>query len=130
LKPGKARGYLHVGLCKDGKQKTCKIHRLVAEHYIPNPENKKEVDHRYRDKTDNTVENLSWVTHLENCQNKGIQKTNTSGHKNICYAKKSNLYKYTKTINKVTYTKYFKTLTDALCYKYIFILKMRAGLIN
>ena len=51
-------GYFICGLCKDNKPKTKKIHRLVALHYLPNPENKPEVDHRNRDKQDNRVENL------------------------------------------------------------------------
>ena len=130
LKPGKARGYLHVSLYKDGEYETFRIHRLVAEHYIPNPDNKKEVDHRYRDRTDNRVESLRWVTPSENGQNKGIQKNNKCGYKNICYAKQNNRYIYKKEINKVKHQKFFRTLTDALCYKYIYTLKIRAGLIN
>ena len=130
LKPGKAHGYLHVNLYKDGEPKKCRIHRLVAEHYIPNPDNLPQVDHRYRDRTDNRVESLRWVTPSENSQNTGIMKTNKCGYKNICYDKTNNRYKYDKMYNKVYHRKAFKTLTDALCYKYIFILKMRAGLIN
>ena len=122
-------GYKHVDLSKDGKKKTLKIHRLVAEHYIPNPENKKEVDHRYRDKTDNRVESLRWVTRSENTQNTGKYKTNTSGHKNICYLKRDNTYQYQKLYNKVKYRKHFKTLNDALCYKFIMSLKIKAKIL-
>jgi hypothetical protein len=111
LKPGTDKsGYLLVSLSKDGKPKSCSIHRLVAEHYIPNPDKLPQVDHRYRDKTDNRVENLSWVTPLENCQNTGNYKNNTSGYKNIRYDKSWNGYRYTKTINKVKHENYFKTL--------------------
>jgi len=59
------------------------IHRLVAIHYLPNPQNKPTVDHINRIKTDNRVENLRWATHSENNLNKGLIKTNTSGFKNI-----------------------------------------------
>lgn len=45
------------------------IHRLVAETFIPNPENKMEVDHINRNKADNRVENLRWTTHRENRRN-------------------------------------------------------------
>ena len=58
-------GYLQVGLHKDGKQKTCYIHRLVALAFIPNPENKPTVNHLNENKTLNTVENLEWATHKE-----------------------------------------------------------------
>ena len=65
------------------KKKTFKIHRLVALHYISNPQNKLQVDHINRIKTDNRVENLRWATNSENNLNKGLIKTNTSGFTNI-----------------------------------------------
>ena len=69
LKTGNRNGYLFVNLCKDGVVKSFKVHRLVAEHFIPKPENKPEIDHINTDKTDNRVENLRWVTHKENMNN-------------------------------------------------------------
>ena len=61
-------GYLDVMLCKDGKALRCQVHRLVAETFIPNPENKRTINHKNGDKTDNRVDNLEWATHSENNQ--------------------------------------------------------------
>ena len=59
-------GYLCINLSKNKKIYGKKIHRLVAEAFIPNPENKKTVNHKNGDKKDNCVSNLEWMTNLEN----------------------------------------------------------------
>ena len=61
------------------------IHRLIGLHYIPNPENKRCIDHKNRIKTDNIVENLRWATDSENSQNQGVHKDNKIGIKNLSY---------------------------------------------
>ena len=53
-------------------QKTFAVARLVAEAFIPNKDNKPQVDHINRDSFDNRVENLRWATIKENAENKGI----------------------------------------------------------
>ena len=60
------KGYLRVDLMKDGKRVHKKIHRLVAEAFIPNPENKPQINHIDGNNQNNSVTNLEWVTDAEN----------------------------------------------------------------
>ena len=92
-------GYLQVELSKNGKTKTCSVHRLVAEAFLDNPDNKPEVNHKDEDKTNNFVflnedgtvnkekSNLEWVWHIDNMNHgtrneragKAISKALTNG---------------------------------------------------
>ena len=69
-------GYLYVFLCKNGKATNKGISVLVAEAFIPNPENKKTVDHINKIRNDNRVENLQWLTQSENVK-KGFEQGRT-----------------------------------------------------
>lgn len=62
-------GYLYVLLSRNGNKYHRYIHRLVANAFLANPYNKKEVDHINSDKENNEIINLRWVTHKENMNN-------------------------------------------------------------
>ena len=65
LKPGPDKdGYLLVGLYKSGVRTTNKIHRLVGQAFLPNPQNLPQINHKDEDETNNAVSNLEW------CDNK------------------------------------------------------------
>ena len=83
-------GYKEVTLSKNGKQKTILLHRLIAKHFVENPDNFNVVNHKNGIKTDNRLENLEWCTTKQNTRhayennlggfktnvNKGIKKMN------------------------------------------------------
>lgn len=68
LRPGVNHGYKVVALFKDQKQSMVLVHRAVAQAWLPNPENKPQVNHLNGDRSDPRAENLEWCTHAENCQ--------------------------------------------------------------
>ena len=90
-------GYSQVELSKNGKTKKCLVHRLVAQTFIPNPDNLPEVNHKDEDKTNNFVflnedgtvdeekSNLEWKTHRGNInhgtRNERVSKALTNGKK-------------------------------------------------
>lgn len=74
-----SNNYCYINLCVNGKNKSCRIHRLVAEAFIPNPNNLPCVNHKDGNKQNNNVDNLEWCTNKYNSQhaykNNMVQKT-------------------------------------------------------
>jgi hypothetical protein len=65
-----------VSLCKDGHVERFLTHRLVAQEFIPNPENKPEINHKNGNRAKDDIDNLEWCTHPENMHhayNTGLQ---------------------------------------------------------
>lgn len=90
LKPGINKGHLQVELRKDGEGHNKQVHRLVAEAFIPNPENKPYVDHIDGNPLNNNVSNLRWATPKENSNNPVTLKIfseSRKGEKNSFYGK-------------------------------------------
>jgi len=110
-------GYWYVGLWRNQKRKQFYLHRLIAMVYVPNPENKPEVDHIDKDKSNNCVSNLRWATRSENSQHTGAHHNNKLGIKNICWNKKQKQYRYQKVFRGDCHDKWFKTLEEAIAYK-------------
>lgn len=66
--PIASHGYPNIGLRFEGNVKVVCVHRLVADAFLPNPDNKETVNHKNGDKTNNNVNNLEWATNAENLQ--------------------------------------------------------------
>lgn len=80
----KSNGYYYVDLWKNNHSKKIPLHRIIAEAFIPNPENKPTIDHADGNRTNNSISNLRWATYSE--QNSrfstyGVRSTKISAEK-------------------------------------------------
>jgi len=121
LLPNSNNGYLYVSILYSNKYKYPSIHRLVAEHFIPNTENKPQVNHIDFDRTNNKVENLEWVTPRENVLHN--KKHNRHGYKSksVINIKNKNIFRSIKEIRLIenwTYRQAIKELSTGIKYKY------------
>jgi hypothetical protein len=107
LKPQMNRGgYLQVGLWKDNKRTIYRIYKLVAIHFIENPNNFTEVDHIDRNKLNNQCDNLRWVSRSQNNRNKDC--------KGYCWSKRAQKYQAQYSLNhKLYYIGLFETEEEA-----------------
>jgi len=106
-------GYYQVNL----NNKTYCIHKLVYQIYNPNEDLEGyDIDHIDRDKLNNKIENLRKATKSDNLSNRIAQKNNTTGYKNISKTV-NNKYFFKLQKNKITYTKTFTNLEEAITYR-------------
>lgn len=96
------KGYLIVQLCKEGHRKNMRVHRLVAETFIPNPDNLPEVDHINGDRQDNRTENLRWVTGSANTRNREVCRQATSKYNGVRFHEKSGKFLASVWFNRKT----------------------------
>jgi hypothetical protein len=102
LKLQKSSGYSRISLNLNGVSKGFLIHRLVANTFIPNPENKPTVNHINHDMHDNRVENLEWNTYKEqnehNYKTEGKKRTTCRARSVSCYTKNNEICKTFRTL--------------------------------
>lgn len=111
LKQHNSHGYKLVHL--NGKY--LRVHRLVAEAFIPNPENKPCVDHKNNLRDDNRIDNLRWATIKENNQNTSISSRNKSGYKGVNWDKRYKRWRASIFENGLkVHIGYFESLDDAI----------------
>lgn len=104
-------GYLQLGLSKNGTKKYFRVHRLVAQAFIPNPSNLPQVNHKDEVKDNNNVKNLEW------CDNKYNSSYGTKNNRMIETRNKKYLKNREKSIIQLTlsgeFIKEYKSLSDA-----------------
>jgi hypothetical protein len=88
------KGYLYVGLCKNGKETKFKIHRLVGIHFLNNFDNLPQIDHIDRVKDNNLVSNLRWVNNSINAHNSSPRKNGTSKFKGVSFDSSAKIKKW------------------------------------
>jgi uncharacterized coiled-coil DUF342 family protein len=107
-------GYKVVKLFVACKGLNQKIHRLVAQTHIPNPNNKPNIDHIDNNKLNNNITNLRWCSSSQNNMNSSLRIDNTSSVKGVSFYKRANKWRARVNYNKSEYhLGLFNTLEEA-----------------
>jgi hypothetical protein len=93
------RGYFEVRLCTNNTSKAKKIHRLLAESFIPNPNQKPQVNHIDANRLNNKISNLEWVNNRENSCHRVKNSYFTSKYVGVSYFKRDNKWRSSIQVN-------------------------------
>ena len=92
-------GYLDVHLYKDGIGKKFTIHRLIGLYFIPNPDNLPFIDHIDRNRSNNSIQNIRWISHSNNNRNKPKKQNSSSKYIGVSLHKPTGKYQAKISIN-------------------------------
>ena len=118
LKPKIKKGYLQIGLRKNGKRTWYSIHRLVAITFIPNPNNYKCVNHKDENKLNNNVDNLEWCSvKYNNCYGTRIERVKNKTSKAVLqYDLNGNFIREYKSVREAIELNNIKSISNiSLC---------------
>jgi len=117
-------GYKLVGLRKKANEWDMKkVHRLLGQHFIPNPHNYQQIDHMNQITHDNRLSNLRWVS--LSVQN--INRRSNNNHRNIHFIKTDigTSYRFSlKRNKKVLINKTFRNLNECIWFKFVYMIKL------
>ena len=108
------RGRARISLCKNGGKNNILLHRLIAEYFIPNPQNKPYINHIDNNPSNNNILNLEWCTQKENMQH-AAKQNRLNNNRKYDYSKIMDLYN--SGLNKYQISK--RVGTNFMTIKYI-----------
>lgn len=122
-------GYIQVGLYRKetGKSKMMYLHRLVADAFLPNPDNLEQIDHKDADKTNNTVANLRWVSRKFNNSRRRTKMLKSANHR---FASHIHQFVKAEKDGQVLYFKNGNKTAEGLGCSHVLVIKALRGDIN